>query len=312
MKVAITSDIHLEFGEWYPSNPENADVLILSGDILVADNIRKLQEDPHRIIDHSKADIFVEFLRQCKQNYKEVVYVMGNHEHYHGDFALSAETLRRECKDHGIHFLDCDNVVIGDYTFIGGTLWTDMNNEDPLTMHSMTGMMNDFRIVNNSNRMVSRKVPIYQKDDEGNYVMQERNGINSMVEIGMKHVEQVARFSPADAVEQHRKMVEYIKMIISLNPTRKYVVVGHHAPSKASTHPRYKDEYMMNGGYSSNLDEFILDHPQIKLWTHGHTHELFDYRIGSTRVVCNPRGYVYYERGSDKEEPYHAKVVELP
>jgi hypothetical protein len=33
--------------------------------------------------------------------------------------------------------------------------------------------------------------------------------------------------------------------------------------------------------------------------------------IGSTRIVCNPRGYVGYERGSDKEEPYFAKVVEV-
>jgi hypothetical protein len=67
----------------------------------------------------------------------------------------------------------------------------------------------------------------------------------------------------------------------------------------------------MNGGYSSDLTDFILDRPQIKAWTHGHTHELFDYRIGSTRILCNPRGYVLYERGSDEEEPYLAKVFEV-
>jgi hypothetical protein len=39
------------------------------------------------------------------------------------------------------------------------------------------------------------------------------------------------------------------------------------------------------------LSEFILDHPQIRLWTHGHTHHAFDYQIGDTRIVCNPRGY---------------------
>jgi hypothetical protein len=67
----------------------------------------------------------------------------------------------------------------------------------------------------------------------------------------------------------------------------------------------------MNGGYSTELSEFIMDHPQIKAWTHGHTHEEFDYMIGSTRVICNPRGYVNYERGSDEEEPYLAKVFEV-
>ncbi len=149
MKVAITSDIHLEFGEWYPSNPENADVLILSGDILVAKDLQKLQEDPNGFLDNTKGNLFRQFLINCKQNYKHVVYVMGNHEHYHGDFAVSHQVLRKECDDHGIHFLDRDCVTIGDYTFIGGTLWTDMNKEDPLTLHSMTGMMNDFRIVQN-------------------------------------------------------------------------------------------------------------------------------------------------------------------
>jgi len=51
----------------------------------------------------------------------------------------------------------------------------------------------------------------------------------------------------------------------------------------------------MNGAYHSDLSEFILDHPQIKLWTHGHTHHPFDYMIGGTRIVCNPRGYDGYE-----------------
>ncbi|MCY1554175.1 hypothetical protein D9M68_907290 [compost metagenome] len=27
------------------------------------------------------------------------------------------------------------------------------------------------------------------------------------------------------------------------------------------------------------------------LWFHGHTHDSFDYRVGTCRVVCNPRGY---------------------
>jgi hypothetical protein len=43
------------------------------------------------------------------------------------------------------------------------------------------------------------------------------------------------------------------------------------------------------------MEEFIVDHPQIKLWTHGHTHHPFDYIVGETRVICNPRGYINYE-----------------
>jgi len=65
---------------------------------------------------------------------------------------------------------------------------------------------------------------------------------------------------------------------------------------------------LMNGAYSSSLDEFILDHPQIKLWTHGHTHEDFDYMIGTTRVFCNPRGYINYESKADN---WTLKSVEI-
>jgi hypothetical protein len=64
----------------------------------------------------------------------------------------------------------------------------------------------------------------------------------------------------------------------------------------------------MNGGYSSSLDEFIEQRPQIKLWTHGHTHEDFDYMVGETRIVCNPRGYIKYEPRADN---FQLKVVEV-
>ena len=91
------------------------------------------------------------------------------------------------------------------------------------------------------------------------------------------------------------------------NP-QKYVVVGHHAPCKASTHPKYIDDTMMNGAYSSDLSDFILDRPCIKLWVHGHMHDTFDYMVGSTRVVCNPRGYYGHEEQADR---FELKFMEL-
>jgi len=65
---------------------------------------------------------------------------------------------------------------------------------------------------------------------------------------------------------------------------------------------QYEDNVMVNGAYSSDLTEFILDRPQIKLWTHGHTHHVFDYMVGSTRIFCNPRGYKDYEGRADDLE----------
>jgi hypothetical protein len=76
-------------------------------------------------------------------------------------------------------------------------------------------------------------------------------------------------------------------------------VCGHHTPTPQSIHPKYAGDELMNGGYTSDLTQFIMERPQIKLWTHGHTHEDFDYLIGTTRVACNPRGYDGYERRAD-------------
>jgi Icc-related predicted phosphoesterase len=281
MKVALASDVHLEFGFLDIQNTENADVLILSGDICVA---KDLMDVGAALAE--KSEMYHRFFQQACSEFRNVVYVMGNHEHYNGDFAQSEMKLRSTLAYlKNLHFLEKESVEIDNVLFLGGTLWTDMNKEDPLTLYQIKNMMNDFRCVKNSNRMVN------YKDQDG--VFHQR----------------VSSFCPEDAVEDHKKLVEYIRHVCDETPdTMKIVVVGHHAPSRLSIHPRYKQQDTMNGGYSSSLDEFIMDRPQIKLWTHGHTHENFDYMIGMTRVVCNPRGYIGYEGCADKFELKYVEV----
>ena len=307
MKIAICSDIHLEFGAISLENTENAEVLILSGDICVAKEI--LDRDVYEIRFDDKSSRIHLFFQECCARFKHVVYISGNHEHYHGDFAETFKIFRERLGYLvNLHILDKQSVLINDVMFIGGTLWTDMNKEDGITLMHMKSMMNDFRTVKNSNRMVSRKVMKYKKDENGQYVSEIKNGVNVMIEEGFKFEESISTFSPEDAVEDHKKMLGYLKVMLEGKHDQKFVVVGHHAPTKLSTHPRYADELIMNGGYSSDLSEFILDYPQIKLWTHGHTHEEFDYLIGTTRIVCNPRGYINYE---DRADNFKLKFVEV-
>ena len=294
MKIAVASDIHLEFGPVEFENP-GVDVLILSGDITTA----------------NKIEFHMDFFDMCANKFPFVVYVMGNHEHYHWDFAHTANDIRAHLRKYpNIQFLDNEVWDLHDeIRFIGGTLWTDMNKEDPMTLHSMTGMMNDFRCVKNSTRKVTRKVPIYKKDAAGKHIEEKVGHVHSLVIDHHEFREYDATFSPEDAVAEHKKMLRLLEKTVSETPLHmKIVVVGHHAPSKSSTHPRYADETIMNGGYSSDLSEFMLDNPQIKLWTHGHTHEDFDYMIGSTRIVCNPRGYIHYEERADR---FELKVIEV-
>jgi hypothetical protein len=114
--------------------------------------------DPTGIIENAKGQRLHDFMSRCSFQFPHVVYIMGNHEHYHGDYAESAKILREFCAEwSNVHFLDKELVKIDDVTFIGGTLWTDMNGEDELTMRHIAGMMNDFRIVKNSKREVNYK-----------------------------------------------------------------------------------------------------------------------------------------------------------
>jgi len=303
MKIALASDLHLEFAPIVLDNTEGAEVLLLAGDICVAHDVIE-KDQPFA----NKSQIIHDFFYDCCNKFPHVVYVVGNHEHYHGDYKYTVSHLKKMLKYlPNLKILDIETWTLHDeVTFIGGTLWTDMNKEDSLTMFHMKSRMSDYHVIANSNRMIQRKVPLYELNPDytedgkngGRYKIDD-NGYN--IFIGEKIKKEPSKFAPEDTVEYHRKMLDYIRIVTDMlgeNP-QKYVVVGHHAPTKSSTHPRYKEDVLMNGAYSSDLSEFILDRPCIKLWVHGHTHDPFDYMVGSTRVACNPRGYFGHERQAD-------------
>jgi Icc-related predicted phosphoesterase len=273
MKIALASDLHLEFQDINLTNDEGAEVLILSGDIMIAEDLHNHKHfDYNPYTSGALADLgrrqltalrFRDFLKRCSFQFPHVIYIAGNHEFYHGKWKASLDHLREECAQFtNVYFLENDIKTIGEHTFVGCTLWTDCNKGDPLTLHALADMMNDYRIIRN---------------DEHGYT----------------------KLRPAHTMWRHHQSMSYIKNVVQGMHDEKFVVVGHHAPSKQSTHPKYQNDQLMNGGYSSDLSEFILDHPQIKLWTHGHTHDPFDYMIGTTRVVCNPRGYAGWDEMAD-------------
>jgi predicted phosphodiesterase len=269
MKIALASDLHLEFGDINLKNEENADVLILSGDIVIAQDLHDHPEPavpyPPSIIKtlgsrQKNAQLYRDFFKRCSFQFPHVIYIAGNHEFYHGKFVGSLQDLRNECsKFPNVYFLEDDCKKINDVTFVGGTLWSDMNKGDPLTLHAVSDMMNDYRMIRHD---------------------------------GLGYT----KLRPAHVVARHRRSIEYIRTVMEGKFDEKFVVVGHMAPCGLSIAPQYQNDKLMNGAYYSDLSEFILDHPQIKLWTHGHMHQPFDYMVGDCRVVCNPRGYHGYEQ----------------
>ena len=311
MKIALASDLHLEFADIILRNTDGADVLLLAGDICVA---KDLIEDGSAFAEKSKR--LHDFFKRCCFQFSHVIYVAGNHEHYHYDFKYTVSHLKKMLSYlPNLVILDSEAFTLGDVTFIGGTLWTDMNKEDSLTMFHVRERMSDYHAIKNSNRMVQRKVPLYELNPDytedgkngGKYKLDEKG---YAIHIGEKVKEEPAKFAPEDTVEYHRKMLDYIRIVTDMlgdNP-QKYVVVGHHAPTHGSVHPRFKHFDLMNGAYYSDLSDFILDRPCIKLWVHGHMHDTFDYMVGSTRVVCNPRGYAGYE---DRADRFELKYVEV-
>jgi hypothetical protein len=204
------------------------------------------------------------------------VYIAGNHELYNGLWNASIEHLREECAKYpNIHFLERDVWKHEDITFIGATLWTDCNKEDPITLHALTDMMNDYRAIRN---------------DDLHWI----------------------KLRPEHTVRRHQQTLGYIKSVVEGKHDEKFVMVGHHTPSHKSIHENYANDYVMNGGYHSDLSEFILDHPQIKLWTCGHTHEPHSYYIGDTLVACSPRGYAGWDPNAENFKLRYIDLNNMP
>jgi Icc-related predicted phosphoesterase len=256
MKIQFMSDLHLEFSPVFRPEPTDADVLVLSGDILVVDYMLRSEASPY----YERAEMFNDFLLYCANNYQHVIYVMGNHEHYYSRFDETAVNLRalisriNLSSPYGnIHLLDKQELEIDDVLFVGATLWTDANKGDPVTEFTLEKRMNDYSLIQRKFNGVYRKLRVF------------------------------------DTVIEHQKSLKFIEDMCETHD--KIVVATHHAPTHQSVDRRYKDQVVMNGGYASNLDSFIFDRPQIKLWIHGHMHANNDYMVGETRVMSNPRGY---------------------
>ncbi len=252
-QISLISDLHLEFGDLVLPG---GDILILSGDVAEANSFKKVK---------SRAIRF--FHEECTK-YNHVIYVAGNHEHYRHRYDCTHNELQPLLPDN-VTLLEQQSMTIEDVTFLGGTLWTDMNRGDPITMNYVSQHMNDFNCITIPDPVTGTIKPI----------------------------------TPGFVAQVHATTLEFFKEELDKNPNGKFVIVTHHAPSRMSIPEEYKTENLMNGGYASELFDFIIDRPQIRAWTHGHTHTFFDYMIGHTRILCNPRGYANYESRSLEFDP---------
>jgi len=185
-----------------------------------------------------------------------VLYLPGNHEAYTSSIDRVGALFRQHVSRlKDFHFMDRHTVAFEDVRYIGATLWTDFNRGNPLSMMQATGMVKDYLYINN-----------VQEDD---------------------------RISPEEILRRHQLDLDYICRELEKPWAGKTVVMTHHAPSYQSCRGRYLHS-PSNFLYASNLDDLIEGYaPDI--WVHGHIHEPLDYTIGSTRILCNPRGSRFVE-----------------
>ena len=142
MQLQIVSDLHLEFSPIEIKNAGGTDVLVLSGDICVANYLIRKEPSPYKRV----GDVFRNFFEQVAFQFPKVYYILGNHEHYQGDFNLTASIIRSNIPSN-VTLLNNEFEDYRGFRFIGGTLWTNFNNGDPIATMTVENGLNDYRLI---------------------------------------------------------------------------------------------------------------------------------------------------------------------
>ena len=253
MKLHVLSDLHMEILP-YAIQVLDADVIVLAGDI--AEGTSGV-EWAATLLNSTDAHI---------------IYIAGNHEFYHLDLKDTRQKMDDFCQQHTrLHYLENDEVIIGDVRFIAATLWTSYNSVTPEDRHTTLRLselsLTDFRLI-------------------------QLNG---------------SRLTLKDAINFHQDSVQFIDAKLNQAFAGKTVVVTHHAPAFQSVAPKYQESFLDNY-FASQLDNLL---GRSALWVHGHTHVSNDYQVGKTRVISNPRGRPNSEGNSENESFNPKLMIEV-
>jgi predicted phosphodiesterase len=186
---------------------------------------------------------------------RPIIYIMGNHEFYRHSIPALTKTLKRQTEGTNIHLLENNEVEIKGYTFLGCTLWTDfqLSGNPKAAMETAEGMVSDYRLI----KFEPEKRPLRARDTQ----------------------------------RMHRESVVWLRGALAKSDPARTIVVTHHSPSGRSESPRYANS-PFKPAFSSDLDS-LIEQSGVPLWIYGHTHYNTDYRIGTTRVLTNQRGYIH-------------------
>lgn len=183
---------------------------------------------------------------------KPVLYVPGNHEFYGHAIPKLTGKLTAATDGTNIHVLERGAIQLGGCTFLGATLWTDF-----ALFGSRPAAAYEAQTAMNDYRRI-RVSPAYR------------------------------RLQPSDTARIHAETRSWLTATAA-EMTGPLVVVTHHAPSQRSVPVAYQGD-SLTPAFASDM-ETLVEALGARLWIHGHLHTSSDYRLGRTRILCNPRGY---------------------
>lgn len=285
MRISVMSDLHLEF-ESSPAIARNkhltalttgglprveADLVILPGDI------------------HTKgrgaswaASVFD----------VPVVMVGGNHESYGDSLFANIKKNRDNAASQGA-FADGTPRV----TYLEREVWTWTSPAGERIRVLGTTLWSSFGLFGDESRMKTQSHARGASNDYNRIRLLDRT-------FGYG---EVRKYDPEDAARIHALAVGFLRDELAKAFDGITVVATHHAPSARSV-PAAERNDPLSAAYATDLEPLMREF-RPALWVHGHIHEPLDYRVGETRVVCNPRGYFASELVPGFE---WGKVIQLP
>ncbi|NTF17928.1 metallophosphoesterase [Agrobacterium rubi] len=188
-----------------------------------------------------------------------VIFVPGNHEFYESTLESTRRNAKMLCGALGVTLLDDAATTIDGIRFVGGTLWTD------------------FKLNGAGNEEVDRAMDVA------------RVSLADYGETRILDFDTYRQMKPQDTLDRHVATRAFLASEFENAPDMPTVVVTHHAPHRGSIHEKYASDPVTAAFVSDMAAEIECWHPLA--WIHGHVHSSFDYNVGATRIVCNPKGY---------------------
>lgn len=258
MRCHYLSDLHLEAQSFDLTLPKG-DVLIIAGDLCHARCLDPERRDRYSI---EQRDRVFQFVDQAVTNFRHVLLVAGNHEHYDGVFEDTADVLRRYLPY--VTVLDDEAVTLDGVRFFGATLWSDLSTQTEAQLTAIRKGMGEY------------------------FFVKTRNGAPG---------KPLAKLRPPDTHQAHTQAWKCLKEALAGEPTRPTIVVTHHAPSRQGLNPKFSGN-CLDAAYASDLDDEIHQFDNVVAWVHGHTHVSRTYSIGQMIVRSNALGFASKGQGA--------------